>query len=1714
MIQRKTKDGLTTTNSVIIDKPDGTSVEVTEVLKYNAAADTTEDVFPGPATVISARTTYDSEFKYPHTDEPDSRWKMPQFNVEQLSYIADPLVLEVEVYPTNAKWYCEAQIRTKSVVTDPVTGDNTVTYETNPHTIVGLTVEEDGVTPKIWSGSVDLESPFPQLDTVGVVDIRVDFYAYKGNIPNPVHIWVQQERSIVSTTLYSTTFEFENSLTSNEGSETFTNVYDKVTGSTTDPVFVSATDGEFGLAGNYSQEIVNFNEDPINGLGMTEDSDRFSHNMWEADFSNVLPANWHREGFTMNMVMGLGSISGNSARFGFIERERFDWATDPYGATPPTTAYGTTYAEVEAAYPDEIYSLGDLDLGNNICISLGNREPGLLVFGNTVAGIGANAIGGYDLARKYLTDEKNDIMVSVEVVEYPFEDERFTFDWIDGSHLYAYYEFSADMGTIDIADRTLSVNKDNYMNKNFGKENFGAFITRAYYNGYPCQERCHIFLKESNMEAIPSTQGTNYLGNPITVYHPTKLGRYHVENPNGICYNNPTHPLAETVDTYIPKTDWRPVINQTGAQKESAHTDVERSGDGRVAINYPANDGTFTIWQNNSSKTIDTPITMYDLKFKTGPSSVSDAIVATLDAGCSLLSSKLAGSSIPDAPSGSRRAKTTGTWELPDTYPLEDVLIKPMVVDERLLCVGGGFEDFYTNIIKKVFSYSWVSDFNNYWDLEHGYMYNFTHKFNLYDAKEWYEARIVQAWDDASNFYVVDTTDPNNPINIPFEMVGRMTHSNSGKFTYSGAMNDPDTDASDYFLENLRYSDSSALPTKPSQFDYAGGKTDPDYIAAIDTWWEEVRTIVKAEDWPWASKLDDGLGFVTNQFAYLQLDTPIQEGHTYEIGFKDYVVTGYDVDGVPTGTALGATHTGELVYDHNTPSRAIKINQEGYVNDSTTDKTVYVGSWLGAKANLLVEPDSADYALGTSDAAYIADYAEWRESARLEYDRVYKPHESCPEFTGAFQVYSVDDMSTPVFTAPAGSMSLRSDAGVKDYYFSNWSTANTPEEGYVRGVDPDATSYYTNDGEDPWEGDFASINVPDGKYKIHVDGIGWSWEFALGNEAFYRPLYMIAKGLYSQRCSFENGMPYTKWKTPAKLDRVWEGTAANSGSPGDGPSGEFTTLAGAPVSVNIFTNREFTLDQSPTGRVLRHAQGGYHDAADFDRRPIHVDSVKHLGIAFLMNPTVWKDGQFNIPESGNGIPDILSEMEHGLKHVRADQRADGSCAIWAEAVRHEDSIPGYLSKLKYVTGDSSAFESLTYAAAAAILARGLALVDTPLARAKSAVWLESAQRAYEYGANNLSVSYFNLDGAPVMFTETADKRDQTYMYIASAELYGATRDKRYLENCTDEYFETWINKHLTSFGDYMLYNPCYALAFDMDKERPEHAHKWKRANYNWADAWIEVGERWNYRKYLFAADNQPMRWTDDTLEMGSYGIPGSYTGFTNYNGFGKEHAWGRAGIHMLYALKLAEKEGTAEDVQKYKNALMHGCNYTNGASPTGRSAITGVGKVWPTSHLEYHSPRYKALDIYEPRWGMIPYGGIDLNGCFSNWGGMHTNLWTLRTSDRSDFDYTGIELNLMPGGYIEKWGLSASSGVGGYLKTWFPRWRVNQYLMAGSAVTQGEYTVEECQIPALAMMSGLLDSNGDTSWQPSGELVNFDNLANSPYFKPDGSYYESALHTP
>ena len=193
-------------------------------------------------------------------------------------------------------------------------------------------------------------------------------------------------------------------------------------------------------------------------------------------------------------------------------------------------------------------------------------------------------------------------------------------------------------------------------------------------------------------------------------------------------------------------------------------------------------------------------------------------------------------------------------------------------------------------------------------------------------------------------------------------------------------------------------------------------------------------------------------------------------------------------------------------------------------------------------------------------------------------------------------------------------------------------------------------------GEDVAWLDFSNLTKP-GTYLIEVEGIGRSYPFRIADDVLDGALVTAARGLYHQRCGTALTEPYTSFTHPAcHRDSAKLVDYYNS------MDGKWMKML--PDHVD------------PSGKLV-DGWGGWHDAGDYDRLlSRHIRTVSILLQAYDANPAAFRDGQFNIPESDNGIPDLLDEARWGMDWFeRMFDPSDGAFYYRIETVNYGKGMP-------------------------------------------------------------------------------------------------------------------------------------------------------------------------------------------------------------------------------------------------------------------------------------------------------------------------------------------------------------------------------------------------------------------------------------------------------
>jgi hypothetical protein len=166
-----------------------------------------------------------------------------------------------------------------------------------------------------------------------------------------------------------------------------------------------------------------------------------------------------------------------------------------------------------------------------------------------------------------------------------------------------------------------------------------------------------------------------------------------------------------------------------------------------------------------------------------------------------------------------------------------------------------------------------------------------------------------------------------------------------------------------------------------------------------------------------------------------------------------------------------------------------------------------------------------------------------------------------------------------------------------------------------------------------WQCDFTGFSTP-GTYVVAVDGVGCSFPFRIDADVYREAFKVTARGLYHNRSGIALVKPYTEFERPAphnpKLTPGFAGKLVYTTSRYiDWKNGD-ADLADRPA-----------IEAGIKGPI--DVWGWYQDAGDWDSYSSHTTVATTLCFAFETAPGNFTDGELNLPESGNGIPDILDE---------------------------------------------------------------------------------------------------------------------------------------------------------------------------------------------------------------------------------------------------------------------------------------------------------------------------------------------------------------------------------------------------------------------------------------------------------------------------------------
>jgi hypothetical protein len=202
---------------------------------------------------------------------------------------------------------------------------------------------------------------------------------------------------------------------------------------------------------------------------------------------------------------------------------------------------------------------------------------------------------------------------------------------------------------------------------------------------------------------------------------------------------------------------------------------------------------------------------------------------------------------------------------------------------------------------------------------------------------------------------------------------------------------------------------------------------------------------------------------------------------------------------------------------------------------------------------------------------------------------------------------------------------------------------------------------------------------------------------------------------------------------------------------------------------------------------VRDLSGGWFDAGDtnkyvtFARAPVH-----QLLAAYQNNPAAFTD-DFNIPESGNGVPDLLDELKWELDWLQRMQYPDGSVALKVGSLGYNAGVPSQDKGPRYyVPACSSATIS-----AAGMYAHGALVFDKiPQLKANAAQLRQRAVMAWQNYQQSPKQAHCDNGTVKVAIADLSEADQNSTAIVAAVYLYALTGDGTYRDYIKAHYRDT------------------------------------------------------------------------------------------------------------------------------------------------------------------------------------------------------------------------------------------------------------------------------------------------------------------------------------
>ena len=417
-------------------------------------------------------------------------------------------------------------------------------------------------------------------------------------------------------------------------------------------------------------------------------------------------------------------------------------------------------------------------------------------------------------------------------------------------------------------------------------------------------------------------------------------------------------------------------------------------------------------------------------------------------------------------------------------------------------------------------------------------------------------------------------------------------------------------------------------------------------------------------------------------------------------------------------------------------------------------------------------------------------------------------------------------------------------------------------------------------GDRGWWFDFSSVRDPGTYVVVDPSNRVRSGPFQIDDTVYDSVLGVALKAFFYNRSGFAKRPPYA--------DPRWQDGAAYLGPEQDTEARLVYTQRGSETALDL--------------------RGGWFDAGDTNKYATFAAVPVHLLLeAYRSRPDIWTDS-LGIPESGNGIPDIIDEILWEIDWLERMQQPDGSVILKVGKLGHKGySPPSSDPEPRFHIGICS---SSTISTAGVFAHAALVLRDIPQLRERSDALLERAELAWDWFTTHPKNPDCDTQIVKAGDADVSIEGQTARGVIAAVYLFALTGEERFHRYLERHLRTTWPfqdivwSRYNSPQGDALLF---YASLDSADPElRDEILERKLLGIENDVSAYGRQPERDLYRSFL---DHDTYHWGSNMVRV-------------------------EQGSANLTLARIAEEDGRG-DPESYRERALGALHYIHGVNPMG-----------------------------------------------------------------------------------------------------------------------------------------------------------------------------------